>query len=122
MEFAGWQGGYGKLVIVRHPNGYKTYYGHCSRLLVKKGIRVKQGQAIAKVGQTGQATGPHVHYETRINGKPVNPNRIKTARGKALPFDQRARFELMLQARMQMMADQLFPEGRLTASKATELH
>ena len=122
VEFAGWQGGYGKLVIVRHPNGYKTYYGHCSRLLVKKGIRVKQGQAIAKVGQTGQATGPHVHYETRINGKPVNPNRIKTARGKALPFDQHARFELMLQARMQMMADQLFPKGRLTASKATELH
>ena len=122
VEFAGWKGGYGKLVIVRHPNGYKTYYGHCSRLLVKKGIRVKQGQAIAKVGQTGQATGPHVHYETRINGKPVNPNRIKTARGKSLPFDQHARFELMLQARMQMMADQLFPEGRLTASKATELH
>jgi murein DD-endopeptidase MepM/ murein hydrolase activator NlpD len=121
VEFAGWQGGYGKLVIVRHPNGYKTYYGHCSRLLVKKGIRVKQGQAIAKVGQTGQATGPHVHYETRINGKPVNPNRIKTARGKSLPFDQHARFELMLQARMQMMADQLFSEGRLTASKATEL-
>ena len=122
VEFAGWQGGYGKLVIVRHPNGYKTYYGHCSRLLVKKGIRVKQGQAIAKVGQTGQATGPHVHYETRINGKPVNPNRIKTDRGKSLPFDQHARFELMLQARMQMMADQLFPEGRLTASKAIELH
>ncbi len=121
VEFAGWQGGYGKLVIVRHPNGYKTYYGHCSRLLVKKGTRVKQGQAIAKVGQTGQATGPHVHYETRINGKPVNPIRIKTARGKSLPFDQRARFELMLQARMQMMADKLFPEGRLTASKATEL-
>jgi murein DD-endopeptidase MepM/ murein hydrolase activator NlpD len=122
VEFAGRRGGYGKLVVVRHPNGYKTYYGHCSRLLVKKGTHVKQGQAIAKVGRTGQATGPHVHYETRINGKPVNPNSIKTARGNPLPFDQRARFELMLQTRMQMMADRLFPESRHTAAKATKLH
>jgi len=120
VEFAGRRGGYGKLVILRHPNGYKTYYGHCSRLLVKKGTHVQQGQVIAKVGRTGQATGPHVHYETRINGKPVNPNSIKTARGKPLPFDQRVRFELMLQTRMQMMADHLFPESRQTASKAIE--
>jgi len=122
VEFAGRRGGYGKLVIVRHPNGYMTYYGHCSRLLVKKGRPVKQGQAIAKVGRTGQATGPHVHYETRINGKPVNPNSIKTARGKPLPSDQRARFELVLQTRMQMMADRLFPESQQTASNAINLH
>ena len=121
VEFAGRRGGYGKLVVVRHPNGYKTYYGHCSRLLVKKGTHVKQGQAIAKVGRTGQATGPHVHYETRINGEPVNPNSIKTARGTPLPVDQRARFELMLQTRMQMMADRLFPESRQTAGKAINL-
>jgi len=121
VEFAGRRGGYGKLVVVRHPNGYKTYYGHCSRLLVKKGTHVKQGHAIAKVGRTGQATGPHVHYETRINGEPVNPNSIKTARGNPLPFDQRARFELMLQTRMQMMADRLFPESRQTAGKAINL-
>jgi len=121
VEFAGRRGGYGKLVIIRHPNGYETYYGHCSRLLVKKGTHVKQGQEIAKVGRTGQATGPHVHYETRINGKPVNPNSIKTVRGKPLPFDQRARFELVLQTHMQMMADQLFPESRQTAGKATFL-
>ncbi len=121
VEFAGWRGGYGKLVILRHPNGYKTYYGHCSRLLVKKGVHVEQGQAIAKVGQTGQATGPHVHYETRINGKAVNPNSIKTARGKSLPSDQRARFEAMLQTHMQMMADRLFPSSQKTASKASNL-
>ena len=119
VAFAGRRGGYGKLVIIRHPNGYETYYGHCSRLLVKKGTHVKQGQEIAKVGRTGQATGPHVHYETRINGKPVNPNSIKTVRGKPLPFDQRARFELVLQTHMQMMANQLFPESRQTAGKTT---
>jgi hypothetical protein len=121
VEFAGRRGGYGKLVIIRHPNGYKTYYGHCSRLLVRKGTHVKQGQPIAKVGRTGQATGPHVHYETRINGKPVNPNSIKTARGKPLPVDQRERFEAMLETRMQMMADRLFPANQKTASKVVNL-
>jgi murein DD-endopeptidase MepM/ murein hydrolase activator NlpD len=121
VEFAGWRGGYGKLVIIRHPNGYKTYYGHCSRLLVKKGMQVKQGQAIAKVGRTGKATGPHVHYETRINGKPVNPMSIKTAKGRPLPPDQHARFDLMLQTRMQMMADYLFAKNTQTASNAINL-
>ena len=122
VEFAGWRGGYGKLVIVRHSNGYKTYYGHCSRLLVKKGTYVKQGQIIAKVGQTGLATGPHVHYETRINGKPVDPASIKTTKGKSLPLDQQDRFELMVQTHMQMMADHLFPDSRQTANKAIDSH
>ena len=122
VEFIGWRGGYGKLVIIRHPNNYQTYYGHCSRWLVKKGTYVKQGQMIAKVGQTGRATGPHVHYETRINGKPVNPVTIKTDRGKPLPSDQRARFELELQNLMQMMADRLFPRNLQTASKPPNMH
>ena len=84
VEFAGWKGGYGKLIILKHPNGYKTYYGHCSRLLKKKGQIVEQGQVIARVGSTGVSTGPHVHYEVRVGGKPINPNRVKKSRGKAL--------------------------------------
>jgi len=117
VEFAGWLSGYGKLVIVRHPNGYRTYYGHCSQLLVKKGSAVRQGQTIAQVGRTGRATGPHVHYEIRINGKPVDPYSIKTTKGDPLPSDQRARFEDMVQARLLMLEDQdrLFSEIRQDA-------
>ncbi len=84
VQFSGWRGGYGKLVILKHPNGYDTYYGHCSKLLVKKGQLVDQSQAIARIGETGVATGPHVHYEVRIHGKPINPNRIKRHEGKPI--------------------------------------
>jgi len=70
---SGWMGGYGKIVIIKHRNGYQTRYAHCSKLLVKKGQYVKVGQKIAKIGATGSATGPHVHFEVRKNGKPVNP-------------------------------------------------
>ena len=110
VAFAGWRGGYGKLMVIRHPNGYKTYYGHCSRLLVKKGTTVKQGQTIARVGRTGQATGPHVHYEIRINGKPVNPKRIKSTKGNPLPADQRARFDNLVQSRLLTIEEHLYSE------------
>jgi len=112
VEFAGWRSGYGKLVVIRHPNGYKTYYGHCSSLLVKKGTYVKQEQTIARVGQTGKATGPHVHYETRINGKPVNPNSIKSTKGPPLPSDQQASFENLVQTRLLLMEENLYSENQ----------
>ena len=99
ISFAGWKSGYGKLIIVKHPNGYKTYYGHCSRLLKKKGQLVEQGQLIALVGQTGVATGPHVHYEVRVNGKPINPNRVKKSRGKPLNPELLAKFKREIQER-----------------------
>ncbi len=66
-------GGYGKLIIIEHSNGYQTYYGHCSSLYVNVGDRVSQGQNIAGVGSTGNSTGNHVHFEIRKNGTPVNP-------------------------------------------------
>jgi len=121
VEYAGWRGGYGKLVIVRHPNGYATYYGHCSRLLVKKGTYVKQGETIAEVGQTGDATGPHVHYEVRIKGHPVNPTSLKTTKAPSLPSDQRIKFEHIVQQRLLQVEDQLISENKQTDESTTEL-
>lgn len=68
--------GYGKLVVVDHGYGYQTYYAHNSRIHVKVGERVKRGQKIAAVGSTGSSTGPHVHYEVRLNQLPLNPRKF----------------------------------------------
>lgn len=70
---AGWYGAYGYAVIIDHGGGVQTLYGHCSHLLVRPGQDVKRGEVIAKSGSTGYSTGPHCHFEKRINGKPVNP-------------------------------------------------
>jgi murein DD-endopeptidase MepM/ murein hydrolase activator NlpD len=68
-----WEDGYGSLLTVDHGFGLVTRYAHCSKILVVRGQRVKRGQKIALVGHTGLATGPHLHYEVWVNGKPVNP-------------------------------------------------
>ena len=71
--FSGWMGGYGKLVVIKHPNGWVTRYAHSSKLLVKEGDWVVGGEIIAKVGSTGRSTGNHLHFETWKDGKLVNP-------------------------------------------------
>ena len=71
--FAGWQSGYGNVVIISHGYGITTLYGHNSKLLVEKGDKIKRAQIISKMGSTGRSTGSHLHYEVRVNGKLVNP-------------------------------------------------
>lgn len=70
---SGWRSGYGKTIIIKHSFGYSTLYGHCSRLLISKGERVKTGQEIARIGTTGYSTGAHLHYEVRKDNRHINP-------------------------------------------------
>jgi murein DD-endopeptidase MepM/ murein hydrolase activator NlpD len=86
VEVAGWEGGYGKYVKLKHNNGYETAYGHMSAFAkgLEVGKRVRQGQVIGFVGSTGQSTGAHVHYEILVNGRFVDPMRIKLPRGRSL--------------------------------------
>jgi len=73
VTFAGYKGSFGYMVIINHGGNYESYYAHCSKLLVKKGDKVFQGQNIALVGNTGRSTGPHLHFEIRYLGNPKNP-------------------------------------------------
>jgi murein DD-endopeptidase MepM/ murein hydrolase activator NlpD len=75
VTYVGKDGGYGRVVRINHGHGVMTLFGHIEKALVKKGQRVKRGETIALVGNTGRSTGPHVHYEVHLNGVPVSPLR-----------------------------------------------
>ena len=76
---AGWSGGYGRMVEIDHGNGFSSRYGHLSKIDVKVGQSIKIGQVIGEIGSTGRSTGPHLHYETRIDGEAVNPQKFLRA-------------------------------------------
>ena len=80
VQFAGWKSGYGRFILIKHKNGLSTAYAHASKFAnnLKAGSKVKQGDIIAYVGSTGNTTGPHLHYEVRVNGKQVNPIEFKS--------------------------------------------
>ena len=96
IQFMGWSNGYGNFVKLDHGSGYATGYGHLSRFApgVRRGARVRQGQIIAYSGMTGMATGPHLHYETFVQGTQVNPLTLKMASGRSLTGAQLREFQV----------------------------
>jgi murein DD-endopeptidase MepM/ murein hydrolase activator NlpD len=95
IEKMGWEGGYGRYIRLRHTNGYETAYGHMSAFArgIDVGSRVRQGQVIGFIGSTGLSTGAHLHYEILINGRFVDPMKIKLPRGRVLEGQALARFD-----------------------------
>lgn len=116
VEFAGVQGGFGNVVIVRHGNKHSTVYAHLSRINVRKGQTVTQGQVVGAVGSTGWSTGPHLHFEFRVNGVHVDPQTIiqqaqsapiaPSARNAFNQNAQASRAQLMAAAQMRESTDQ----------------
>ncbi len=91
---AGWCGNGGNCVRIRHNSTYTTGYGHMSKIATKTGRRVRQGQVIGYVGNTGMSTGPHLHYTVKFNGKFINSQRLKLPSGKVLTGEERKLFEI----------------------------
>ncbi|MEX0752738.1 MAG: M23 family metallopeptidase [Xanthobacteraceae bacterium] len=79
VTHAGWNGGYGKMVEIDHGNGFSTRYGHLSEIGVSAGQLVRTGQIIGRIGSSGRSTGPHLHYETRVEGEATNPQKFLRA-------------------------------------------
>jgi murein DD-endopeptidase MepM/ murein hydrolase activator NlpD len=108
VEHAGPRGGYGNTVILRHPGQYSTVYAHLSRIAVKRGARVEQNDTIGFVGQTGWATGPHLHYEFRVNGQSRNPMSIAMPAASPVPAAELAAFHAQaapLIARLELLSN-----------------
>ena len=101
IKFMGRASGYGNFVLINHGNEYATAYGHLSRFApgMRQGARVRQGQIFAYSGMTGMATGPHLHYEIRVNGSQVNPLAVKMAQGRMLAGELLKKFQ---EARLQL--------------------
>ena len=95
IKKAGWCGGGGNCVVIKHNSTYQTVYAHMSKFAsgIRSGVRVKQGQTIGYVGSTGKSTGPHLHYEVIVNGEKINSQTLKLPSGKILKGEERKIFE-----------------------------
>ena len=95
IKKAGWCGGGGNCVVIKHNSTYETIYAHMSKFAqgIRKGVRVKQGRTIGFVGSTGNSTGPHLHYEVIVNGEKINSQKLKLPSGKILKGEERKIFE-----------------------------
>ena len=96
IKKAGWCGGGGNCIVIKHNSTYQTVYAHLSKFAkgIRSGVRVKQGQTIGYVGSTGMSTGPHLHYEVIENGKRINSQKLKLPSGKILKGNDRKNFEI----------------------------
>ncbi len=117
VQFAGAAGGYGKLIQVQHAGAFSTLYAHLSRIAseVKRGARVTQGQVIGFVGQTGWATGPHLHYEFRVDNVQRNPLTIALPAGEPLPAEKRSAFAARIEPAIAQLAHARLLSGALFA-------
>lgn len=116
VTYAGWKNGYGNFILIQHTNGYATAYGHQTGFAkgIRVGSHVRQGQIIGYVGSTGLSTGPHVHFEVRVNSTPVDPQRVKLPQGRSLEGPVLAAFE-----RERERVDTLLGGGQSTQIGAT---
>lgn len=105
VSFAGWSGGYGNLIKIDHGNGYETRYAHLSRFArgISRGARVQQGQVIGYTGATGLATAPHLHFEFRLHGRPVDPRTVRLPAAPPVPPEHMDEFQELAQARMALL-------------------
>ena len=116
VTHAGWMGGYGKTVKLRHANGFETLYGHLSRIHVGRGQRVSQGTCIGLVGRTGLASGPHLDYRMIRDGQFVNPLKVQTPPAEPIAAADRATFERVRDERLALLpAPSGAPDVRLAA-------
>lgn len=121
IEKVGWESGYGKYVRMRHANGYETAYGHMTAFArgIEPGVRVRQGQVIGFVGSTGLSTGAHLHYEILVNGRFVDPMRIRLPRGRVLDGPVLANFDQERERLDNMMTR---PPSRVAQSNISPSH
>lgn len=124
---AGYHSDYGKLVVIKHRNGYQTYYGHLSRIKnnLRLGSQVKQSDVVGYVGSTGLASGPHLHYEIRQGGSHINPLRFKVDAGQAIPLTQMTEFNKITAIMDTTFASAKFhnkkyEQGKTSTAKLTE--
>jgi murein DD-endopeptidase MepM/ murein hydrolase activator NlpD len=121
VESAGWNGGYGRYVRIRHNGTYKTAYAHMKGIArgIRRGKRVRQGQVIGYVGSTGRSTGPHLHYEVMVKGRQANPLRIKLPSGQKLKGGDLKKFEIARQE-IDALRERIFRRQQLVQATCSE--
>lgn len=123
VDFIGWKGGYGRFIIIKHNKSLSTAYAHSSKFAsgLKKGSKVKQGEIISYVGVSGRVTGPHLHFEVRVDGKQVNPMKFKSQPGIKLSGKKLTEFN-NFKKRITLLGQELDSKKELSEQEATKIN